>query len=185
VVRRPTGGRAVWHEEELTYAVAAPAALFGDLPLAYRRIHEMLAEAVALLGVAPTLAGRPMVPTGLDAGACFAVPAGGEVLVGGRKVVGSAQVRQGKVLLQHGSLLLGGSQRTVGLVSAGPAPPEGETSLSTALGREVSFEEAASAVAAAAGTPEPLDFERDVPAILDAAAAHELQFGSEEWTWRR
>ncbi|HEX6643220.1 MAG TPA: hypothetical protein VF037_01000 [Gemmatimonadales bacterium] len=185
VVRRPTGGRAVWHDEELTYAVAAPATLFGDLPAAYRRIHEMLAEAVALLGAAPSLAARPLAPTGLDAGACFAVPAGGEVLVGGKKVVGSAQVRQGSALLQHGSLLLGGSQRTVGAVSVGLPPPQGETSLSAALGREVSFEEAAGAIAEAAGVPESLDAASGVAVVLEAAAAHELQFGSEEWTWRR
>src|SRR5229473_7584991 len=42
VVRRPTGGRAVWHEYELTYAVAAPIATFGGLRAAYHAIHTRL-----------------------------------------------------------------------------------------------------------------------------------------------
>ena len=46
VVRRPTGGRAVWHEHEVTYAVAAPVAAFGSLRAAYCAIHERLAEAL-------------------------------------------------------------------------------------------------------------------------------------------
>jgi lipoate-protein ligase A len=46
-VRRPTGGRAVWHARELTYAVAAPAAALGGLRPAYHRIHEWLATAIS------------------------------------------------------------------------------------------------------------------------------------------
>ena len=55
-VRRPTGGRAVWHAEELTYAVAAPSQRFGSLPAAYREIHEMLADALRGLGARVALA---------------------------------------------------------------------------------------------------------------------------------
>jgi len=94
VVRRPTGGRAVWHEYELTYAVAAPIATFGGLRAAYHAIHTRLAAAIRTLGVTATLAANP--PTArppVRLSSCFAVPVGGEVLVGGRKVVGSAQVR--------------------------------------------------------------------------------------------
>ena len=186
VVRRPTGGRAVWHADELTYAVACPAAWFGDLRTAYRRIHEMLAEAIAMLGLAPTLAAAPGVAQPVDAGACFAAPAGGEVLVGGRKVVGSAQVRQGSAMLQHGSVLLGGTQRQVAAVSVGAPAPEGETSLGAALGRVVTFDEMASAIEAVSGAAradEPAGTE--CSAIRSAAAAHELQFRSDSWTWRR
>jgi lipoate-protein ligase A len=51
VVRRPTGGRAVWHAEELTYAVALPSGAVGDLRQAYREIHGVLLQALRLLGV--------------------------------------------------------------------------------------------------------------------------------------
>lgn len=121
VVRRPTGGRAVWHAEELTYAVAAPAEPFGGLRQAYEEIHRMLLAALRLLGVAAELApARRAAP--VDAGACFASSAGGEITLGGRKLVGSAQLREGAGLLQHGSLLLAGRQDTVQELTRG-APP--------------------------------------------------------------
>src|SRR3954469_20234206 len=50
-VRRPTGGRAVWHSRELTYAVAAPCRWFGRLQAAYLEIHAMLAQALLTLSV--------------------------------------------------------------------------------------------------------------------------------------
>src|ERR671914_1485004 len=46
VVRRPTGGRAVWHAEELTYALAAPTAWFASLRSAYHTIHDVLRRAL-------------------------------------------------------------------------------------------------------------------------------------------
>lgn len=136
VVRRPTGGQAVWHEHEVTYAVAAPIALFGSLRNAYCQIHTRIAAALRSMGVPATIA--PAVrPSGRPA-VCFAVPVGGEILVRGRKVVGSAQVRRGEAFLQHGSILLAGKQ-----------PGEsGETTLSAELGRPVSFNEMAQAVIA-------------------------------------
>jgi lipoate-protein ligase A len=73
VVRRPTGGRAVWHEHELTYAVAAPVAAFGTLRASYRAIHERLAVALRHLGTAAALAADRSA-SALDeaSGACFA-----------------------------------------------------------------------------------------------------------------
>src|SRR5207247_5841587 len=56
VVRRPTGGGAVWHEHEVTYAVAAPVAAFGGLREAYGMIHARLAAALRTLGADATLA---------------------------------------------------------------------------------------------------------------------------------
>src|SRR5688572_13446267 len=106
VVRRPTGGRAVWHDQEVTYAVAAPIAAFGSLRTAYCVIHTRLAEALRGLGVDPVLApDRPPIRPSAHPTSCFAAPAGGEVLAGGRKLVGSAQVRRRDAFLQHGSIL--------------------------------------------------------------------------------
>jgi lipoate-protein ligase A len=103
-VRRPTGGRAVWHETE---AVAGPADLFGSLREAYIRVHAVLAAALRRLGVDAELARRPRSgAAGPGSGPCFASPVGGEIVVAGRKLVGSAQVREGGAFLQHGSILL-------------------------------------------------------------------------------
>jgi lipoate-protein ligase A len=127
-VRRPTGGRAVWHEHEVTYAVAAPIAIFGRLRDAYRTIHERLAAALQSLGVDARVAeDRPIGRLSDRPTSCFATTAGGEILVCDRKVVGSAQARRGRAFLQHGSILLDGA----------------------ALGRVVSFEEVADAIVAA------------------------------------
>lgn len=139
VVRRPTGGKAVWHEQDVTYAVAARVALFGSLRNAYGEIHTRLARALRSLGVDAELASsRPTVPPSDGPTSCFAIPAGGEILVAGRKLVGSAQVRRENAFLQHGSILLGGEQ------------PGGAfcTTLAAALSRPVSFDEVASAIIA-------------------------------------
>jgi lipoate-protein ligase A len=152
VVRRPTGGRAVWHEDELTYAVAAPIALFGGLRKAYRAIHERLAAAIRSLGADATLALHqpPLSSTLLHQPvSCFAIPAGGEVLVAGRKLIGSAQVRRGSALLQHGSILLDGTQEIVSTVTRERRAVSGGTTVSAVLGRPVTFEEVADAIVAA------------------------------------
>ena len=195
VVRRPTGGRAVWHARELTYAVAAPTARLGALQEAYRRIHEMLAAAVTALGAAPALAARPLRAAPVDAGACFASPAGGELIVDGAKVVGSAQVRQGAALLQHGSMLLEDDQSLVTSLTRGAAPGSGGAPLGQLLRRRVPFDEAAAAVAAAVKDAWPGEWNETsaaIPAELAGTAAlaarvahHEHRFRDPAWTWHR
>jgi len=140
IVRRPTGGQAVWHEHEVTYAVAAPIAVFGSLREAYCDIHTRLAAALQALGVDASLAPahRPIRPSARP-GSCFAASVGGEILVAGRKLVGSAQVRRGAAFLQHGSILLDGTQ---------PSSHNAETTLAALLKRPVRFDEVADAVVA-------------------------------------
>ena len=112
VVRRPTGGRAVLHHLELTYAVAAPlgqGAFTQDLQAAYRTICGALVAGLRAVGVPAELSGAPanglIKPT--QAIPCFVGPAAGEVVAGGRKLVGSAMRRLGNSILQHGSILEG------------------------------------------------------------------------------
>lgn len=110
VVRRPTGGRAVLHHLELTYAVLAPLdgrPFAADLQAAYQRICRALVAGLRLVGVPAELAGTPqdgmIRPT--EAIPCFVGPATGEVVAAGRKLVGSAMRRMGGAILQHGSIL--------------------------------------------------------------------------------
>jgi lipoate-protein ligase A len=146
-------------------------------------VHECLRHALRCLGAAAELAPRRRA-AGVDAGACFASPAGGEILVNGRKVVGSAQLRQGTAMLQHGSILLDGNQAMVARVTRGAAPPDGSITLREALGRPVSWDEIAAAVATGVESrwgmptsprPEQLD------AILERAAASGERFRAEGW----
>jgi lipoate-protein ligase A len=186
-VRRPTGGRAVWHARELTYAVAAPLAVFGGLRTAYGAVHALLAAALQRLGAYPRVAPRAARVLGLEAGACFAAPVGGELLLANRKVVGSAQLRQGEAFLQHGSLLLEDDQALVAEVSRPRGARGAEAPLSLLLGRPVGFAEAAEAVAATAA--EVLGgvtrSERAPEAVARAAARHADRFRSADWTWHR
>ena len=185
VVRRPTGGRAVWHAEELTYAVAAPAAPFGGLRPAYEDIHRMLLAALRRLGVGAELAAAGSAPP-VSAGACFAAPVGGEITVSGRKLVGSAQLREGDALLQHGSVLLAGRQTTVSDVTRNGAPVDRAVPLQDIAGRAVNPQEIAEAVADAASDRWSGDWDRTSPdpALLAEASAHEARFRSADWTWQ-
>jgi lipoyl(octanoyl) transferase len=177
VVRRPSGGRAVWHEQELTYAVAAPIAAFGSLRTSYAAIHGRLAEALQALGAPAALAPeRALGP--LRASPCFGSHAGGEVLCAGRKVVGSAQLRRGRALLQHGSILLAGTQALVYELAG--EQPGAETNLTTALGRAVTFDEVAHAVSVAFGC----DLGTACPGATPPPALT-ATFRDPAWTWRR
>ena len=110
LVRRVTGGRAVLHADELTYSVAVP--LRGpwrglSVPDAFARISRGLIAGLSRLGVKADV-GEAGVPRGdgKETGACFLLRRMPAILVGGRKLIGSAQRRWDRSLLQHGSLLL-------------------------------------------------------------------------------
>ena len=183
VVRRPTGGGAVWHEDEVTYAVAVPARAWGGPRATCRLVHAAILEGLRALGVPARAAScRARVPPG---GACFAIPAEGEIVIGDRKVVGSAQARIGGALLQHGSILIGGDQTLAESdadVSAG-AP----ATLASALGVRPARDDVRGALAtafrAALGLeliPEALDEDERERAALELA-----RFLDPAWTWRR
>jgi lipoyl(octanoyl) transferase len=186
-VRRPTGGRAVWHARELTYSVAAPLASFGGLAQAYRTLHDLLARALSRLGAAPHLAPRSTPTLGVHSGPCFAAPVGGEVLIDGLKVVGSAQLRQGEAFLQHGSVLLDDDQSVARELAGLSHWDATEAPLSRLVGRQVTFAEAAGAIAASAR--ETLSGLGEATSLPDAAMAgiarHAERFRSTEWTWQR
>jgi lipoate-protein ligase A len=177
VVRRPTGGRAVWHEHEVTYSVTAPLALFGSLRDAYCAIHTRLAQALGQLGVPAVLAptSRHTPPPRPDArGSCFAAAVGGEIVARGRKLVGSAQLEDGTgtAFLQHGSILLDITRQDV-------LDFQDATSLSGELGRPIGFHEVAEHVIKSWGVRlEPTALDRPLPLVT-------ARFKDSSWTWRR
>jgi lipoyl(octanoyl) transferase len=208
VVRRPTGGLAVLHDRELTYCVAVPADELGGPRAAYHLINRALVAGLRRLGVDAMVAGPAPAPDPRhDAAApCFQAPAAGEVVAGGRKLVGSAQRCERRVLLQHGSVLLDGSQAAVVAlqrqpVAAGPAAaggpeawaearvarPAGPVTLRELLGRVPAWDELAAALAAgfeeACGirlAPGGLTVEEET-----RAARLETTYADAAWTWRR
>jgi lipoate-protein ligase A len=188
-VRRPTGGRAVWHATELTYAVSAPLARFASPRAAYLEIHQLLCDALGSIGVQGSLA-PPARMAPLEAGPCFARAAGGEVLFEGRKIVGSAQLRRGSSLLQHGSILLGDAQGLLDRLRCGSPSaisPTQPATIGYPLGRPVDPAEMAQAVTHTATTWWGNEGIRihDENEILHAASGYFPQFQSADWTWTR
>jgi lipoate-protein ligase A len=184
-VRRPTGGRAVWHADELTYAVAMPASGLGGIREVALEIHAMLRDALARLGASLELA-PPAPAARIGAGACFGAPSGGELLLSGRKVVGSAQLREAGGLLQHGAILLGGDQAAVAAVTRGSPAADLAAPLALAFGRPPAPAAVAEAVAVTAAARWGGEWRRitgDAGPLEDAAPL-EARFRSSEWTWR-
>jgi lipoate-protein ligase A len=181
VVRRISGGGAVFHHEELTYSIIMPLGhpLAGEtIQGSYQRICPGIIQALALLGLASRFAGI------------------NDILVEGRKISGNAQTRRMGCVLQHGTLLLAG---TVDLMFELLLVPREKlkdiqdvkdrvTSLKALLGRDMAYEEAASAVAEGFRRGLSLDF---VPAPLQAeeeARARELargKFAAPQWLYSR
>ncbi|MFI5246055.1 MAG: biotin/lipoate A/B protein ligase family protein [Gemmatimonadales bacterium] len=183
-VRRPTGGRVLLHDHEVTYSVTAPAPANERLRDSYRRINAILVAALSRLGVgvSEAVASQPRRPGGA---ACFAEPSAGELVVDGRKLVGSAQVREHGALLQHGSILIDDDQPRIATLAVQPlTPARPAATLRACLGRSPSYESVRDALhdalSAAEGEPEPLD----AGEAAGFAEPHRGRFASAEWTWR-
>lgn len=104
LVRRPSGGQAVLHLAELTYAIVMPAGREGVLG-SYRELNTILCQALASVGQQAELI-RSDLMEGPGRSSCFARPGRADLASHGRKIAGSAQLRRGPALLQHGSLKL-------------------------------------------------------------------------------
>ncbi len=195
-VRRPTGGREVLHDRELTYAVVLPGRALGGPRAVYAQVNTALVATLRSMGVDATLAprvGRALPP---DAGVCFGAAAEGEVVVGGRKLVGSAQARVEGALLQHGSLLLAPSPIHPDALRASPPENGGRPTFPTehsaitlneALMESVGFDRVAAAVEAAFAGTLGGEWRRDELTPRERAAAESLlpRYDSRAWTWRR
>ncbi|MEJ5261408.1 MAG: hypothetical protein WHT45_01910 [Ignavibacterium sp.] len=114
VVKRPTGGRAILHSEELTYSVVFPIELNYSAKAIYNEINLALKE--GLIFYNPILSQLELEHNQVDlknfykedkSAICFAVSSKSEINFNGKKLVGSAQRKIGKVVLQHGSILCG------------------------------------------------------------------------------
>jgi len=157
VVRRPTGGRAVLHARELTYAVIIPrdaGCAAGGIHAVHNRISQALARGIRSLGIEVGL--EEQAPDfrshyrGTATGtACFTSAAKYELQIRGKKVVGSAQRLFPQSVLQHGSILLGDAHREiVKLLRLSPAErrqlaaglQRSTTELKTTAGRPVASE---------------------------------------------
>jgi len=160
VVRRPTGGRAILHTDELTYSVAllqSDLRAEGGVVESYRRLSEGLLAGLRSLGVDAVQAAGQHRPSSEQKAICFETSSAYEITAGGRKLVGSAQWRARGGVLQHGSLpLCGDLSRIVSYLALSDEQRAAERcslgacalTLEEALGRPTSFEQTAVALAA-------------------------------------
>lgn len=112
VVRRPTGGRAILHVDELTYSVIAPESeprVSGGVLESYLRLSEALMDALIRLGLDPQAnKHKRQEKADKENPVCFEVPSYYEITINGKKLIGSAQARRKEGILQHGTLPLYG-----------------------------------------------------------------------------
>jgi lipoate-protein ligase A len=187
LVRRPTGGRAVLHTDELTYSVIGPPdepLLAGTVLEAYNRLAAALVEALRLLSLPVEVQERLNAINKTPNPVCFEVPSTYEITVNGKKLVGSAQARRKEGVLQHGSLPLTGDLTRILQVILYPDQAAREraalrllehaTTVETALDRVVSWDTAAHAFVTAFGSTLALHLE---PASL----SHNEQVRTEEF----
>ncbi len=148
IVRRVTGGRAVLHNNELTYSVVART----DNPLfpptvhgAYKVIASGLLAGLRNLGIDAEMVSRggphaALVNKKDKDPCCFSSPSWYEIVVDGKKIIGSAQRRLSNAFLQHGSILIGYDPALEVEVIPGGGAGCGVTCIKQELGRDISLE---------------------------------------------
>lgn len=205
LVRRPTGGRAILHTDELTYSVTAPMEeprVVGSVVESYRRLSNGLLAGLRCLGLSAradpkdaTATTRAPDGTPIVNPVCFEVPSDYEITADGRKLLGSAQVRKRGVVLQHGTLPLWGDITRIldGLVYADAereslrARVRSRAATLADIGLHASWEDAADAMAqgfveALGLTLEPGEL---IPReLVDAERLVSEKYGDPVWTAR-
>ena len=191
VVRRPTGGRAILHNREVTYSVTAPLDTAEPLRAAYERINRILLDGLARLGVVAGIAAPSERAPAPSIRPCFEAPGEGELVAGGAKLVGSAQWREAGALLQHGSILVEDDQSSLNSFAADAMDDSfgaiGQpATLAGLLGRAPDASEVASAMFDAVRSLEDADATELGEDEIRADALKQLpRFLDREWTWRR
>ncbi len=199
VVRRPTGGRAVLHTDELTYSVIAPLTeprVAGTVLESYHRLAQALVEALNLLSMRVSVNENSAAPHDASTNpVCFEVPSIYEITSEGKKLLGSAQARRKEGVLQHGSLPLTGDLTRILQVLAFPDEVarahaaerllKRATTVENALGRVVSWDEAAQAYIVAFRSVLALDLQPVKLTSEEKSRAEELvrlKYAHPSWT---
>ncbi|HUH96372.1 MAG TPA: biotin/lipoate A/B protein ligase family protein [Anaerolineales bacterium] len=200
LVRRPTGGRAILHADELTYSVSASTdepRLAGSILESYNRLAGALLQAVKSLGLPVEMKEDSGTPRETPNPVCFEVPSAYEITVHEKKLIGSAQARRKEGVLQHGSLPLTGdlARITQALVFAdesarGQAAErllERATTVESVLGRAVLWNDAAQAFVWAFEAALDMKLEEGPLSESERGRADELvreKYAHPEWTER-
>jgi len=170
IVRRITGGRAVLHQHELTYSIIARAddPLFPSSVLGtYKVIATGLLAGLQNLGISAEMVSRggrhaARVEMKPKDPACFSSPSWYEILVNGKKIIGSAQRRMRGAFLQHGSILIDYDPRLEAKVIPGGCGIDVVTCIKRELGRDVSLDEIKKAIVKGFSDAMHIEFKPDI-----------------------
>ncbi len=186
-VRRLTGGRALLHAREVTYAVAAPVAAAPTLRGGYEAINEVLLMALHALGVPAERSATRERLASPGLAPCFETPAVGELVVGPQKLVGSAQHRGAQAFLQHGSILLDDDQALLHDLALVPLPPVPVPATLRAINPNLDAGLVADALAEALRGVVTGSFVAlpDSAIPVQYVRAAETRYRDPRWTWRR
>jgi len=185
--RRLTGGRALVHTAEITYAIAGPIDPAASLRQTVEAINAVLRDALHAVGVPVTLAGAGATAAARH-GACFATSVPGELLLGGRKLAGSAQWRDATAWLQHGSILIADDQGLLASATRGAAPEAAAAATLGALPLPPTAEDFARAFAEAWATQQQADITWVASEeLLDPSdiARFRDRYADPAWIWQR
>lgn len=150
LVKRPTGGGIVFHNEaEVTYSLVTaldnPILPKGLVP-SYKKISEAIIYALKLIKISAEIRKPSAVSRKQKAELCFSYPAEYEVVVGSRKIVGSAQKRGKRTLLQQGSIFVQSTAPELFSLLRKPYTEYNAVSVEELLGREIGFNELSNAL---------------------------------------
>jgi lipoate-protein ligase A len=200
VVRRLTGGRAILHVDEMTYSVIAPSdepRVAGSVLESYHRLAGALIRAVRALGLPVEMEENAPPASAAKGPVCFEVPSAYEIVVAGKKLIGSAQARKKEGVLQHGTFPLHGDLTRITRALVFPDEPARQaaaqklltraTTSEMVLGRVIPWQEAAQAFLRAFETELGLTLERGELTAAEEARALELvqtKYAHPTWTER-
>lgn len=199
IVRRSTGGRAVLHDNEVTYSVIAPlsSGAFGNTVLdCYRVISEVLQKALSSLGLqAQLVPGKPLAgQKNLAKAVCFSAPSQYELVIDGCKVAGSAQKRFGQAFLQHGSIPVELDLNLLGRALRADVNREVSDSLNKVgwlnrySERSLAVSEVEETLAEVFSEHLNITWEQSNPTVEEMALSASLnkeKFGNKDWNFRR
>ena len=201
LVRRTTGGRAILHTDELTYAVVAPIGnrhVAGGVLESYRHLSLGLVAGLQNMGLRVEIEPEKKL-SAQERGnpVCFQAPSAYEITVKQRKLLGSAQVRRRSGILQHGTLPLRGDitricevlqfENEEARTSAAEALQDRAATVEHLLGEPISWDHAAGAMSEGFQQALELQFESGDPSSEELVRAEELQcerFTNAQWTER-
>lgn len=203
LVRRPTGGRAILHTDELTYSVIGPASeprLAGSVLESYQLLSRALLAALQSLGINAQATNKEnsVTPPNSDTNpVCFEAPSYYEITFNGKKLIGSAQARRKEGILQHGTLPLCGDHTRITRALFYPDPEARKTAaerlleraitVEGAINREILWDTVARAFSEAFASTLNIQFTLQDLTESEKARAEELvslKYANPDWTYR-